>query len=626
MGQTEVNRMGKINILPEALANQIAAGEVVERPASVVKELVENALDAQSTRVKISLKEGGLALIRVRDNGEGMSREDAEQAFLRHATSKIASRRDLFNIRSLGFRGEALPSIAAVAEVTCRTRPHGDDVGIQITLKAGETERVETVAMAQGTDMEVRHLFYNTPARLKHMKTIHTEVGHVADAVNRLALAYPEVAFELEHEGRTLLRTLGDGNVHHVIQAVYGQRVARTMLRVRAEHLDFALDGFISKPETTRASRHYISLIVNRRFVRSYPLAQAVVDAYRSLLTVNRMPIAVLHLTMDPKLVDVNVHPSKLEVRFSKERELKEWLTDVIRKRLDRECLAPQIEVSRVAPREKTEQVKLPFDQPVSVKEKAAIYDQLLRPLSDTRRLPENKNEKIMPPDKGSHSESVREARPRETPTGIDDGEQRNETVSDKRRLPELMPLAQVHGTYIVAQSENSLFLIDQHAAHERVYYEQFRRQLAGETGEKQQLLIPIHLELTAEEEETLREKKHLLTQMGIEPEPFGERSYLIRSHPVWFPDGEEEGLVREIVDWVLHRDCISLADLRDENTKQLACKAAVKANRPMSKGEMEAFLDQLRQADNPFTCPHGRPTLLELTSYELEKLFKRVM
>lgn len=637
--------MRSVHILPDELANQIAAGEVVERPASVVKELVENSLDAGSSKIKISLEEGGLTLIRVRDNGAGMTRADVEHAFMRHATSKIATNKDLFSIRSLGFRGEALPSIAAVSKLTCRTKTPADNVGTLVRWEGGKQVSIQDIAHTEGTDTHVEQLFFNTPARLKYLKTVNTEISHVADTVNRLALAYPHVSFELKNEDRTLLHTLGDGRLLHVIQAVYGQTVARAMLPLKAEDIDFSLQGFIGKPEVTRASRHYISVLVNGRYVRSYVLSQAVLEAYHTLLPINRMPIAILALQMDPKLVDVNVHPAKLEVRFSKEKELKEWLTDVIRKRLMAESLIPQMRFKTEEKGASGEQAQFHF-RGSEIKDPSSTYpdkwsaigkreaDSTPKPISDPvarRHVQEAADpEEVRSEARRSNTANVDKTELNENDGSpehaIDEIHHFSENVVPEQRIPELTPLAQVHGTYIVAQSEQSLFLIDQHAAHERIYYEHFRRRLDGENSDQQELLFPINVELTADECETLKEKQSLLTEVGIDLEPFGPQSYIVRSHPTWFPNGSEEVLIRELIDWVLQHHRLSLAELRDESAKQMACKAAIKANRHLRQDEMQSLMDRLQEASNPFTCPHGRPVLIEFTSYEMEKMFKRVM
>ena len=619
--------MGKVRVLPEELANQIAAGEVVERPASVVKELVENALDAGSTKISITLEEGGMSLIRVRDNGDGMSREDVERAFMRHATSKILSKKDLFSIRSLGFRGEALPSIAAVSILECRTRSKEEHIGTSVVWKGGKKEAIQTVAHPQGTDIQVRQLFYNTPARLKYLKTVNTEISHVTDIVNRLAMACPDVSFELKHEGRTLLKTLGDGRLVHVIQAIYGQTVAKAMLPLKAEHLDFTLHGFVGKPEITRASRHYITFLINRRYVRNYLLTQAVLDGYATLLPVNRMPIAVLCLEMDPQLVDVNVHPAKLEVRFSKEKELRTWLTEVIRERLMKEVLIPKAPVKTRHVNEGEEQQKMQFprEEASKVREAKGRYGELRVP----SRIPNSVLQHLLPETSraGDEPEKTKKRREAVQPSNTTSPPQPDvQSNVSNRRLPDLTPLAQVHGTYIVAQSEDSLFLIDQHAAHERVYYEHFVSELDSENTDRQELLLPFTIELTSDECEKLKDKWTLLDGVGIELEPFGPQSYIVRSHPSWFPEGDEEALIRELIDWVLKHDRLSLAALRDESAKQMACKAAIKANRHLRRDEMESLLSRLEDCVNPFTCPHGRPVLVEFSTRDIEKMFKRVM
>lgn len=622
--------MSKVHILSEQLANQIAAGEVVERPASVVKELVENSLDAGSRKIKITLAEGGLSSIRVRDNGTGMTRVDLERAFMRHATSKIVADKDLFNIRSLGFRGEALPSIAAVSIVECRTRSQNEQTGTKGVWKGGQLEAIQEVAHAEGTDTTVQQLFYNTPARLKYLKTINTEISHVTDVVNRLALAYPSVSFELKHEGRTLLHTLGDGRLLHVIQAIYGQTVARAMLSLESEHADFELCGYIGKPEVTRASRHYISVLVNGRYIRNYRLTQAVLEAYQTLLPINRMPVAVLSLQMDPKLVDVNVHPAKLEVRFSKEKELTSWLTSVIRERLMAETLIPQLRFQTDQKQSVQEQAKLDFHVN-EIKESQLDYVKKTSHAEDSVAREETPLHR-----QSSYGSAIREPVSPVTVNQSNTIKQTSKSKADdticeqniirEERLPDLVPLAQVHGTYIVAQSEESLFLIDQHAAHERIYYEYFRRQFEGIEQSQQELLFPITIELTADEDERLREKQGILQQAGIALETFGPQSYIVRSHPTWFPRGAEEALIRELIDWVLTHNRLSLAELRDETAKQMACKAAIKANRHLRKDEMQSLLTDLQGMSNPYTCPHGRPILIEFTSYEMEKMFKRVM
>lgn len=334
--------MGIIRVLDDHVANQIAAGEVVERPASVVKELVENAIDAGSSRIDVAIEEGGLDLIRVTDNGSGMVPEDCELAFSRHATSKIAGGKDLFQIRTLGFRGEALPSIAAVSKVECTTANDTSGLGRKLTIEGGTVKAFEETAAARGTSFSIKDLFYNTPARLKYMKTIQTELGHISDYLYRLAMAHPAIAFSLKHNGNELLRTLGNGDRLQVMAAVYGTATAKAMLPVQGDHPDYGLQGYVSKPELTRANRNAISLFLNGRYIRNYALSHAIMNAYHTFLPINRFPIAALSIRMDPELVDVNVHPSKLEVRFSKEGELVQFVEGCVRETLHKQVLIPQ--------------------------------------------------------------------------------------------------------------------------------------------------------------------------------------------------------------------------------------------------------------------------------------------
>jgi DNA mismatch repair protein MutL len=595
--------MGKVRILDDHLANQIAAGEVVERPASIVKELVENAIDAQATRIQIQLEEGGISTIRVSDNGEGMDKEDAQLAFLRHATSKIERKRDLFSIRTLGFRGEALPSIAAVAKVTLTTVHNPAKLAVKIEVNGGELQTYEDTARAQGTDVVVRELFYNTPARLKYLKSVSTEVSHVADVVGRLALAHPHISFSLRHQERELFHTAGDGKVMHVLHALYGKQVVAHMVSLAAEDADFRVASFVTKPEITRSSRSYLTLIVNGRFVRSVPLAQSVLKAYGTLLPNGRYPLGVVQVEMDPKIIDVNVHPAKLEVRMSKEKECCQLIKETIQQALQKQSLVPQ--VARTPPISKGTQAELywnlsqtPSMHPASqVKEEGGVWVSSLPQVAPT------------PIPIQQQLEPVQAA-----------GKQK-----EKRRLPEMTPLAQIHGTYIVAQSSDGFYLLDQHAAHERIYYEIFSQKMKEENQRQQLLLTPLPVECSPAQAQIVGSYVGDLHRWGLEIEPFGGSTFLVRSYPSWFPQAEAESLIHEIIEWLKAQGKVDTAQLRDAGAKMMSCKAAIKANRHLGRAEMEALLQQLHACENPFTCPHGRPILVHFSTYELEKMFKRV-
>lgn len=623
--------MGIIQILDDQLSNMIAAGEVVERPASVVKELVENAIDAGSKRIEVHIEEGGLSLIKVIDDGAGMAPEDCEISFERHATSKIKRPRDLFHISTLGFRGEALPSIAAVSRLELRSCTKIGELGTKVVIEGGHKKSVEAIAHSKGTEISVRDLFFNTPARLKYLKSIQTELGHISDYMNRLAFSYPEISFLLTSEGKTLLKTYGDGQLLHVISSVYGMAIAKEMIPIEAENLDFQLQGYLGNPQLTRANRSYISILVNGRYVKNHVMAGAILRGYHTLLPINRYPIAVLSLTMEPSLLDVNVHPAKLEIRISKEPELLAFLEEQIRRVLGKQRLIP--EPIRQASQAPSTQTKMNFGSvsrsqwqapsPEPVKEYTAWYMNLAEP-SDRIAEPTIDSGSTSPVESLSgFKEAVEEKRiePAESEPPHQDEQEESSTV------PEFYPLAQLHGTYILAQSEEGLYMIDQHAAQERIWYEYFMGKLAEEEIEMQDLLVPLSIDLSVHEMRQVQEKIHLLQQVGLVMEPFGQQTFIIRSHPRWFVKGEEEAIVQEMIDMVIRGEKrIDTVKLREKAAITMSCKAAIKANRYLNHMEMEALLNKLRETTSPYTCPHGRPIIVHFSKYEIEKMFKRVM
>ncbi|MCL6585502.1 MAG: DNA mismatch repair endonuclease MutL [Anoxybacillus sp.] len=610
--------MGKIRKLDDHLSNKIAAGEVVERPASVVKELVENAIDANSTVIEIELEEAGLAKIRIIDNGDGMEEEDCLLAFERHATSKIKDEHDLFRIRTLGFRGEALPSIASVAEVEMKTST-GNGPGTLLYLKGGQIVKHERTSSRKGTEITVAHLFFNTPARLKYMKTVHTELGHVTDVVNRLALAHPSISFRLRHHGKTLLATNGNGDVRHVVAAIYGMEVAKKMVPIEAQSLDFTIKGYISLPEVTRASRSYISTIVNGRYVRNMPLLKAVEAGYHTLLPIGRYPIVLLAIEMDPVLVDVNVHPAKLEVRFSKEAELNQLVESAIRQALQAKPLIPEVTAKRSeAP--KTEQRAFSFEH--VVKESAVLPQAPTTPVREEQTLVPKR-----PMTERTDEKELVEATETcllDEVADTDDGQSMEE--SEHERIPPLYPIGQLHGTYILAQNENGLYIIDQHAAQERIKYEYFREKVANVTNDVQQLLVPLTFHYPKNEYLLIDAHRELLAQCGVFLEPFGQHTFIVREHPAWFPKGEEAAIIEEMIEQVLTMKKIDISQLREKAAIVMSCKQSIKANHHLRQEDMFALLETLRKATDPFTCPHGRPIIIHFSTYELEKMFKRVM
>ncbi|EFM12064.1 DNA mismatch repair protein MutL [Paenibacillus curdlanolyticus YK9] len=683
--------MGNIRVLDEQLANQIAAGEVVERPASVVKELVENAVDAGATTIDLTIEEGGLNLIRVIDNGAGIEPDEIETAFQRHATSKLLSSADLFRIASLGFRGEALPSIAAVSRVTCISSPTKDGLGKQLVIEGGTVQQSGPVSAPQGTEMSVRDLFYNTPARLKYMKSIQTELGHISDYVNRIALAHPGIAFSLKHNGNELLRTPGTGDRLQVIAAVYGTSTAKAMLPVEGETPDYVLTGYVSKPELTRANRNAITVIVNGRYIRSFLVNQALLQGYHTLLPINRFPLVTLEIAMHPSLLDVNVHPSKMEVRFSKETELRELIEQSVKKTLGRDRYIPEPAASGDQERSKPVYVqeRIAFHRPepsfpasarggetassfagFGAQSKAASSGSSSSVGAAPRTgsgsyasawptgvpgrnvvresIPPDATERLyaIPPAADERVNAVREP-------SMDDAdfyapapaEQQAQPASEQRAstglppriaverdpetppFPELSWIGQLHGTYLIAQSEDGLYMIDQHAAHERIHYEYYVEKFGRPQQASQQLLVPITLELTAGEAAQLHDKLELLAEVGLELESFGANTFLVRAHPEWLPAGDEQSIIEEMIEWVLQeKRNVDIQKLREKTAIMCSCKASIKANQRLTREEGEALLDRLGACGQPYTCPHGRPIVVHISSYQLEKMFKRVM
>ncbi|WP_339816408.1 DNA mismatch repair endonuclease MutL [Paenibacillus sp. FSL R7-0216] len=693
--------MAKIAILDEHIANQIAAGEVVERPASVVKELVENAIDAGATKIEVAVEEGGLQLIRVTDNGSGIEPDDCETAFYRHATSKITSGRDLFQIRSLGFRGEALPSIAAVAKVRLVSSSNDTGLGRVIEIEGGSLKLNEDIAAPQGTDIAVKELFYNTPARLKYMKTIQTELGHISDVMYRQALAHPEIAFALRHNGNTLLQSPGGGELLQVIAAIYGVNASKGMVAIEAEDLDYRITGFIGRPDLARSNRGGMSTIVNGRYIRNQGLHQAILRAYHTLLPINRYPLVVLMLDMHPSLVDVNVHPAKLEVRFSKEPELNGFVENSVRAVLNGQVLIPQVVRQTIGkgPNRSVIQEQFHFPAPpLGAEEGASVAGQTAAAAEGTLRPPGNGGAERDPgarsagPDRGwagapaggapiggapqrsaaafgapaaAEGLTLRErgaagagtygaapspakpqgglgssgaaayaggaaerqplpaARLQEMPEALYGSPAAEPELP---AFPELSLIGQHHGTYLIAQNDQGLYLIDQHAAHERVNYEYYYEKFGRPADASQELLIPITLEFTPSESAKLQERLHWFEQVGVVLEHFGGNTFRVVAHPYWFPQGEEASIIEEMAEWVLSERAIDLAKLREASSTMVSCKASIKANQKLTPEEANTLIRRLAACKQPYTCPHGRPIVVSFSAYDLEKLFKRVM
>lgn len=690
--------MARVKLLDEQLANQIAAGEVVERPSSVVKELVENAIDAGSTTIDVSIEEGGLSYIRVLDNGDGIEQEDMLTAFERHATSKISTSSDLFRIASLGFRGEALPSIAAVAKIECISSVAQSGLAHKLVIEGGKLIVNEPCNAPKGTDIIVKDLFFNTPARLKYMKTVQTELGHTSDYMNRIALAHPGIAITLKHNGNILLRTLGTGDRLQVIAAIYGTSTAKTMLAIDGSDPDYEMIGYISKPELTRANRNGITIIVNGRYIRSIPVNHAIIEAYHTLLPINRFPIAVLEIQMHPALLDVNVHPSKLEVRFSKEVELKALVEKAIREKLGNLRYTPGLDAVKKPERSGPQLVQdsisfhvadgglqyggqskpLAFAPPIrkerdsSSLEGYRSYDSQkgnseFIPKDATSRLyarstapiaAANSKSDVPPPldhdapneyiahttqFPAQHEQAQQPSSPDQLLQTTDSNEStlstqsltgwQNQGASEQSAdhthldFPELHWIGQHHGTYIIAQSDDGLYLIDQHAAHERINYEYYLYKFGHPQAASQQLLVPITMEFTPGDAVALRDLLPYMELAGVTMEPFGAQTFLVRAYPEWLPTGQEQSILEKMTDFVIsERKKIDITKLREQAAIMCSCKASIKANDRMNREEGEVLLRRLASCVQPYTCPHGRPIIVHLSTYQLEKMFKRVM
>lgn len=627
--------MAEIHELSAVLADQIAAGEVVERPASVVKELVENALDAKAAQITIETKEAGLEMIRVTDDGEGIEADDVETAFKRHATSKITSREDLFRVATLGFRGEALPSIASVSDVVLMTAHASDETGTTIHIKGGKIVSNDASQLRNGTQITVSDLFFNTPARLKYLSSLATELSHVSDIVNRLALSHSDVAFVLKNNGKTLLKTAGNGNQKQTFSAIYGVKAAAKMISFNAKDLDFEVDGMVSYPELTRSNRNGISLLINGRYIRNFKLTKAVLNGYGSKLMVGRFPYAVINIRLDPLLCDVNVHPTKQEVRISKEPQLEKLISEGIFARLSQENLIPNA-VKNLNHSKRTgfsgEQTDLlekspKYKGPVSAEVTAALVGESLDDRLDGKQNVLAKDVRPIVISKRTDLEKAElkiwDQKYVQKKTSVKDQEISAE--SSKKRFPELRYIGQMHGTYLFAESADGLYIIDQHAAQERCKYEYYRTEIGNVSSNQQRLLVPIVLTYPTTDALKIEENLDKLANLGIELEDFGKNTYILRQHPTWFKQGEEEEVVREMIDMFLNDDKLTVAKFREKTAIMMSCKRSIKANHHLEEEQAKVLLKKLSACENPFNCPHGRPVLVHFTSKDMEHMFKRI-
>ena len=586
--------MSKIKVMDEILANKIAAGEVVEKTMNVVKELVENSIDAQSDEIKIELIESGVKEIKVTDNGIGMDREDARLAFSRHATSKLKNLDDLFNIESLGFRGEALPSIASVSNIELKTS--NGEIGTYLTLSGGKDMHVEDSDLQPGTTITVKDLFYNTPVRLKYLKNLYTELANITEYVNKMALSYPNIKFTLINNDKVLLATDGNGDLKKVIYQIYGADITKKMIEISGENDDYYIHGYISYPEMTKSNRNAITTLVNGRVIKNNELNKIITDSYHTYIPKDKFPIIVLNIDVDPILIDINIHPTKMDIKFSKMDTLKELVSEEITKKLKELTLIPTISTrSEEALRETTIPLYRAFKK-----------EEIQEPKYEETVLDFSVEE---PSFKEEQEESIDET-------------SKQEEISTPR-IKKMIPRGIVYSTYMIAENEDGMYIIDQHAAAERINYEKVLKSIK-EKVIPLDLLIPIKIELTTNEFLIIRNHLDILKEYGFYAEEFGMNTIIIRSHPNWIPEDIAEECIRKAVDIIITKENFDLDQFVWRMAATMACRMSVKANDYLSYDDQVWLLDTLRNCENPFTCPHGRPTIITYTKYDLEKLFKR--
>lgn len=635
--------MGKIKELQTSLANKIAAGEVVERPGSVVKELLENAIDANATEINIEVEESGVASIRVVDNGTGISEDDLDLVFHRHATSKLDEDDDLFHIRTLGFRGEALASISSVAKVTLKTCTDNEE-GHEIYAENGAILNKKPAKAKRGTDIRVESLFYNTPARLKYIKSLYTELGKITDIINRMAMSHPDIRISLVADGKTIIHTNGSGRTNEVMAEIYGMKVAKDLVHISGDTSDYHLEGFVAKPEHSRSNKHYISIFINGRYIKNFILDKAILEGYHTLLTIGRYPICYINITMDPILVDVNVHPTKLEVRLSKEEQLYKLIVEKIQDAFKDKVLIPHNDIDKINKKNKVldqfEQQKIQFDQQRqnARQEQDEPTTQSMDNVEETSQQQDDNQWTSTASDNIREDVDSYQAQQRQVLEDFDAHEEMDNTInyedevkdnvtsSPTRRVPYMEVVGQVHGTYIIAQNENGMFMIDQHAAQERIKYEYFRDKIGDVSNEVQNLLIPLTFHFSKDELMIIEQYKDELAKVGVKLEPFGGHDYIVDSYPVWFPKAEAEEIIKDMIEYVLEHKKVNINKIREEAAIMMSCKKSIKANHYLKNNEMADLVDQLRETEDPFTCPHGRPIIINFCNYEIERLFKRIM
>ena len=613
--------MPKIHVMSDNLANKIAAGEVVERSSSVVKELVENAIDAGSSIITIDLINGGLNGITITDNGCGMEHDDALLSFQRHATSKLLREDDLFFISTLGFRGEALPSIASVSEVDLVTC--AKTIGTHLRIKGGKLEIDEPADKRVGTRISIKNLFFNTPARLKYLKSEPTELASCVSYIEKIALSYPKIKFTLNNNERAVVKTSGSGNLKKTIHEIYGLQVSSKLIEIKNSNDDYDIRGFICKPEILKSNRYHMTTIVNGRVIRNNDLNRAINDAYYTYKPDSKYPIVVINIETDPTLIDVNIHPTKQDIKFSKQDQLYNLITKTIKDALYQNLLLPSA----------MERLKATNDVISKEEINSIIEDKITLENKSTMDNTSNGNYSLHTDAllaQGEFNFNVFEdtveynakEKIKENPE-IDSQQQ----PENKIKSLNLHPIGAINLTFIVAQGDDGLYLIDQHAAHERINYEKVLKYFQEEKIITTPLLVPLPIELTPTEFILVQKNLELLKSMGFVLEEFGLNTFVFKEHPIWFKEGFEEEGLRRVIDMIIQSGAnFDVMKFRDRAAAMLACKMSIKANMSISLEVMQHLLDDLALCDNPYNCAHGRPTIINFSSYDLNRMFKRIM
>ncbi len=645
--------MSNIQVLDQITIDKIAAGEVIERPASIVKEMVENAIDAGATAVTVEIRDGGISFIRITDNGCGIPKEEVRLAFLRHSTSKIRTVEDLTTVATLGFRGEALSSVAAISQVELLTKQKDKDLGTRYQIEGGKEKGLEDAGARDGSTFLIRNIFYNTPARRKFLKTAMTEAGHVNDLMVRLALSHPEVSFEFIHNGQTKLHTSGNGRLKDTIYNVFGREIANNLLEVNARIDGVSVTGYVGKPIISRGNRNYEIYFINGRYVKSNTIAKAIEDGFKDFMMQHKYPFTVLHFEVDGEKIDVNVHPTKMELRFSNQQQMYNFVYEAIKSAFQEKELIPKVEL----PQAKIPVTSIPDEMSSATEAQQPVeknLDYFMERMKE--RVTSYHNQHSQAEVKNVHEvhkaaeqmDRIREAvtynqcKTGEAPTphnvsrqnvpeiAAPKAEQLNlfeEKLLTKEAVKEHRIIGQLFDTYWLVEFHEQLYIIDQHAAHERVLYEKTLAGMKTREFTSQYLSPPIILNLSMQEAQLLNTCMKDFTGIGFEIEPFGEDSYAVRAVPDNLFSIAKQDLLMEMLDGLMEGVQTTMApDLIAEKVASMSCKAAVKGNARLSQAEVEVLIGELLKLDNPYHCPHGRPTIISMTKKELEKKFKRIV